>query len=471
MINNFIDEHIKEIIGFNYVLQQLTIHTPYGNSYIQNLIPLNKEQLLSEFKLMQQFIHHIDQFSKIESILDQFKDITTTLKNCEDGNILDIIDLYEIKIQAISMNELTDAFNHLNIGVLTIKNCQDIISLLSDDSNLSNDFTVYNSYSNDLKQIRLEKRKIEHHFFQANEEEREKLQILRSNYVMLEAKEELKVRSKLSQQLKKMIHKMQDNVKRISHIDVLIGKAKLAVKYSAVMPSLTNNEISLVDMKNPFVKYQVEQIGNNYTLNSINLNQGITLLTGANMSGKSSIIKTVALNVYLAQLGFFVFAKSAEIPIVLGIEYIGYETKNKMHGLSSFGHEINSINKAIKKMKLGTHLICIDEFARSTNPSEGQKFVKAFALFAQTFSTYSLLATHYDGIATHHMNHYQIAGLKEEEMDLNAVYSISDFNRFMNYSLKKVTNNEMVPKEAYKVSILLDVDKDYKAYLDKCYKE
>ncbi|QVK19101.1 DNA mismatch repair protein MutS [Mycoplasmatota bacterium] len=472
-MNKFINGQVKKVISFNDLMKEITIHSAYGNFFLHHLTPFDsKDELLKEYHLIEKFIQHFNDFDKLERILDKFKDIKLTLKNCKEGKILDIVDLYEIKIQAIYMNELKKVFNPFDIELLTMNDCQDIIQLLSSSNNdITTDFTIYNSYSEHLKEIRLEKRKIEHQYFKADDKNREQLQILRSKYVILEADEELKVRKKLTHQLQNMVCKMEDNISKISHIDVLIGKAKMAVKYHAVKPTISENLLSLVDMENPLIKNQVEQLGNHYTKNSIEMYQGTTILTGANMSGKSSVIKTVALNVCLAHLGFYVFAKEAFIPIVSGIEYVGYESENVIHGLSSFGFEIASINNTIEKMKKNTYLICVDEFARSTNPSEGQKFVKAFAEFSKNYSSYTLLATHYDGVVTSNMNHYQIEGLKDEEIDSVTIHSIKDFNRFMNYTLKKVTKIEQVPKEAYKVSVLLDIDKDFKAYLDKCYEE
>ncbi len=474
-MNQFMDEKVKEMIGFNYLIKQLTINSPYGISYLRHLEPFtNPEQLMKEYQLIAIFIQHLNknELEKVEFTLHKLKDICSTIKNCREGEVLDLVDLYEIKMQAITMNELADCSNVLNIEEFFIEDCLEIIQLLSpNETQITADFYIYNSYSEHLTQIREEKRKIEYHFFELNDKEREKLQTLRSKYVILEREEELQVRKKLSKKLTILIECMERNIEKIAHVDFLIAKAKLAILYHGVEPIISANQLYFQQMSNPMIKYQVEHLGNGYTENSLDMHQGTTVLTGANMSGKSSVIKTVALNVFLAHLGFYVFCSNAKIPLVSGIEYIGGETENFIHGLSSFGLEISSINETIHRMKKATYLVCIDEFARSTNPSEGQKFVSAFAQFSNFYPSYTILATHYDGVVTKEMNHYQIVGLKEEEINASAIHSIRDIHRYMDYSLKKVTQNHLVPKEAYKVSVLLDIDQDFKVFLDKCYEE
>ncbi len=470
-MNKFVSKNVCDVIGFSYLMSQLTITSPYGYNYMEkkfNNIEINKAKLETEYSLIYQFIDILPNSQKLELNLSKFKDITHTLKYCVKGKVLDIVELYEVKIQAILMNELSDLLKNLNINSLKLESCFKIIEILSPDSNITNDFYIYPCYSKKLKSIREEKRRIEHEFYKTTDEVlREELKSKRSKYVILEAEEELDVRVKLSTKLKQLLDIMIENSIVIGHLDFLIAKARLAKIYSGTKPILTKSNLRFVEMSNPYTKEEVENSGNHYKKNSIDMNEGTTIITGANMGGKSSIIKTIALNVLLSHMGFFVFAKKAEIPIFYGIEYISGDSLDSMHGLSSFGFEIVKLNEAIAKIKSNKYLVCVDEFARSTNPSEGQKFVKAFVEFSNKFNSITILSTHYDGVYVKNINHYQIVGLKENEF----VKSINDINKLMDYSLKKVSYLNEVPKEAYKVSLLLNIDNDFKQYLDKCYME
>lgn len=467
----FIDEVTESVIGFRYLIKQLDIKSPYGIKHLEKVTPYCKnDELIEEYELINRFFNNSNT-DKIESLISKFKDISGIINNTD--NTLGIVDLFEIKIQALLMNELKEAFNsEFDIHKLIIYDCKEIIELLSPSvGDNSYDFYIYNTYSQQLTEIRNKKREIEKQFFQNKDEsKRDTIKIERSKYVILEEEEELKIRKMLTDKLSNIILVMKENIKTIGHIDYLIAKAKLAIKYGGTIPEITKNELKLIDMVNPFIQDEVVKMGNQYTKNSINMNYGTTVITGANMSGKSSVLKTVILNIFLANLGFFVFCKQALIPLYDSIIYIGTQNDSNRHGLSSFGLEIESINNAIKDMKTKKCFVCIDEFARSTNPSEGQKFVKAFALFANKFSSHTLLATHYDNVVSKNMNHFQIAGLKEE-VTSKTTATISEIQKYMDYSLKKVSNIEKVPKEAYNVSLLLDIDRDFLEYLNKCYGE
>jgi len=77
-----------------------------------------------------------------------------------------------------------------------------------------------------------------------------------------------------------------------------------------------------------------------YTPISIRLNIGTTMITGANMGGKSVALKTIAENVLLFQMGFFVFAKYASIPLLDFIFFVSDDVQDISKGLSTFGAEI-----------------------------------------------------------------------------------------------------------------------------------
>ena len=466
-MNNFIDITVKKAIGFDFIINELSILSSYGKSYLNALNPIiNKTDLEKEYTYLEHFLENLEKLKPLFSLLPRFKDIFNTVNNCRNGNILSIVELYEIKMQAILMNELASVFNPLRVINEKIADCTKIVMLLSDNDKFSYDFYLYQSYSKRLTTIRQEKKRIEKNI---HERKADKEQLLRerARYVSMEEEEEYKIRKRLSLELSPMMKIMLENINLIGHIDLLLGKAILAQKYQCVKPQITDNQFVLNNMYHPLIKNQVEHNHKQYTKNSIELLKGTTILTGANMSGKTSVIKTVALNLYLAHLGFYLFCQSAKVPLIQGIKYLGIDSNNEVHGLSAFGAEIDAINKIIKEMKQGKYLICIDEFARSTNPSEGEKFVRAFAKFAHQYQTYTLISTHYDGVGNNDMAHYQIEGLK----DFSNIKYHTDLNRLMNYSLKKVDHNSVVPKEAYKVASLLEIDAEFKKYLEECYKE
>lgn len=81
------------------------------------------------------------------------------------------------------------------------------------------------------------------------------------------------------------------------------------MRYGGVKPELTEKDLELEDMINPEICDLLEQQGRRFVPVSISLTPGATVITGANMGGKSVAMKTVALNVLLLQAGFLVCAK------------------------------------------------------------------------------------------------------------------------------------------------------------------
>jgi len=286
------------------------------------------------------------------------------------------------------------------------------------------------------------------------------LKIKRLALVTREEQEEKIVLESLSKQLKPLMEAMIHNTTVIGDLDFVIEKAKLAIRYGQTKPTFAIGQLVLHELFNPYVESQLKstQI---YTRNSIELKSGTTVLTGANMGGKTTVLKSIAQNVMLAHLGFYVSAKNAVIPMIEDIYFLGLPRGIRTDGLSAFGEELYSVNEMIEAIKTKNCLVLVDEFARSTNPYEGSRFVKALALYTNTHSSLTLLATHYDGIATPTMEHYQMKGLKDG----------NETKLLMDYNLIKVKNDQPVPKEAYKVAKLQGLNEDFMKELHKCYKE
>lgn len=462
-MHTFFNHKTEEFIGLTSIIEKLTLLTRYGKKQLEQVVPYRNVELLrqelDEVEYVQNQMKQYD-VNPIENRFIHMKDIETVMKHCQNDIVLDVMDLYEIKLQAIYMNELKDCLNEWKYKM---KDCGDIISILSpENGEITLDFYLYSDYSSSLKEVRDQKRRIEQVYYQEKDVlKKQELKEQRSHLVILEAEEELKVRKLLTKRLSPLMNKMLDNIKIIGQLDIWIAKVKLANQYHGIKPEIASDHLLIEDMLHPVIFSEV----NHYTSNTIEMNNGSTIITGANMGGKTTILKTVALNVMLAHLGFFVFAKKASIPMFDIIHYIGVN-QQITHGLSSFGYEMMELNQAIQSMKQKKCLIIADELARSTNPNEGQKFVRALALFSKRYHSMTLIATHYDHVVSKGMNHYQIKGLKENAITLD----LKTIHQAMDYQLIKVNDHKRVPKEAYQVSVLLGLDREFKEVLDQCYR-
>ena len=185
----------------------------------------------------------------------------------------------------------------------------------------------------------------------------------------------------------------------IAQIDVLFSLAEVAVRHGYVRPTLTNEDV--IDIKggrHPIVEQSIGR--DNFVPNDAylcNRDNQLIILTGPNMSGKSTYLRQVALIILLAQTGSFVSADSANIGIVDRIfTRIGAQ-EDLAAGQSTFMVEMteaaNILNNATPRS-----FIILDEIGRGTSTYDGLSIAWAVAEFIHNhpeLGTKTLFATHY----------------------------------------------------------------------------
>jgi DNA mismatch repair protein MutS len=185
----------------------------------------------------------------------------------------------------------------------------------------------------------------------------------------------------------------------LAELDVFCSLAAAAARYNYVRPELTTSDvIDIGGGRHPVVERNLGSDG--FVPNDTHLNNQDTqliILTGPNMSGKSTHLKQVALIVLLAQIGSFVPADSATIGIVDRIfTRIGAQ-EDLAAGQSTFMVEMveaaNILNNASAKS-----LIILDEIGRGTSTYDGLSIAWAVAEFIHNhprLKSKTLFATHY----------------------------------------------------------------------------
>jgi DNA mismatch repair protein MutS len=185
----------------------------------------------------------------------------------------------------------------------------------------------------------------------------------------------------------------------IAQIDVFSSLAEVAVRHGYVHPLLTNEDV--IDIKggrHPVVEQSIGRhsfVPNDAYL--CNRDNQLIILTGPNMSGKSTYLRQVALIILLAQIGSFVPADSATIGIVDRIfTRIGAQ-EDLAAGQSTFMVEMteaaNILNNATPRS-----FIILDEIGRGTSTYDGLSIAWAVAEFIHNhpdLGTKTLFATHY----------------------------------------------------------------------------
>ena len=193
---------------------------------------------------------------------------------------------------------------------------------------------------------------------------------------------------------------IQKNASLIATLDALVSFAEVSETYSYVLPQVNDSdEIQIKDGRHPVIE-QLLPAGEKYIANDTFINSGdtqIIIITGPNMSGKSSYLRQVGLITLLAQIGCFVPARSASIGIVDKIFTRVGASDNIAKGESTFLVEMheaaNILNNATSKS-----LILLDEIGRGTSTYDGISIAWAMTEYLHenpNIRAKTLFATHY----------------------------------------------------------------------------
>ncbi len=203
----------------------------------------------------------------------------------------------------------------------------------------------------------------------------------------------------LCQQIGAMGEQILATARAIAQIDVLCSLAETAARHGYAKPALTFDDV--IDIKggrHPIVEQSIGKdsfVPNDAYL--CNRDSQLIILTGPNMSGKSTYLRQVALIILLAQIGSFVPADSANIAIVDRIfTRIGAQ-EDLAAGQSTFMVEMteaaNILNNATPRS-----FIILDEIGRGTSTYDGLSIAWAVAEFIHNhreLGTKTIFATHY----------------------------------------------------------------------------
>lgn len=277
------------------------------------------------------------------------------------------------------------------------------------------------------------------------------------------ARLEDKVRERITRKLAPFSQDLLLVLRAFAEDILALGKAKWAINNGAVRPQPLDSGLSILeDVVHPEVKAALREQGLAFQPVSISFDALPTLITGANMAGKSVLLSSIALSQLLMQYGWFVLAKSAKLSVVDEVMVSLGDGQDLSRGLSSFGAEMmrmDAIIKAVKDKK--TVLALIDEPARSTNPTEGHALVSALVALFNKYHVRAILTTHYSNIDVD-VKRWRVKGFVEER--LTQPLRINQLNQCIDYSLEE-DHMDDVPKEALRIARILGVDEEL---LDMC---
>lgn len=170
----FIDENSINRLNFKNLLSRIEILSPYGKEKLNKLSVYSageEDKLEKEFFQMEKIIKFIQEDKKnlmdIEGILHRLKDIKTLLKCSLEDGVLDVVDLYEIKVQTMMFEDLNKFLKEKKeiFQNYILNDLSDLLKILDPNDEKVATFHIYESYSIILKEIRKQKKEVENRLF------------------------------------------------------------------------------------------------------------------------------------------------------------------------------------------------------------------------------------------------------------------------------------------------------------------
>lgn len=199
------------------------------------------------------------------------------------------------------------------------------------------------------------------------------------------------------EEVKVEIERIQTLARLIAQIDVLQSFAQVSEDYHYTRPNFHEDtqDVAIEEGRHPVVERVMEQ--QEYVPNDVALEDGtdILLITGPNMSGKSTYMRQVALIVIMAQMGCFIPATKADLPIFDQVFARIGAMDDLISGQSTFMVEMNETNQAISNATPNS-LLLFDEIGRGTATYDGMALAEAIIEFVHDkVGAKTLFSTHY----------------------------------------------------------------------------
>ena len=429
---------IESPCGLRYMIDQLDLQSGFARRWLlDSPMMTDGEDIMASYDVLHHFTDFIEREDKtyidtLQFRLQGLKDIRTTIKNLSQKSTLDDIELFEVKHLAILATDVARLLREQGMeDVVVIPDLEQVINILDPDGLKIATFYIYDSYCAQLKDLRVQMRQ--------HPEQQDDLLLQTSEL-------EEGVRKDLSDQLHPFAPAIEQAQIALADIDVNLAKAMQMKQMGLCFPVLSSDGTCRYEaMFHPQVKEALAARGRAFQPVDIAVGLSPTLITGANMGGKTVVLKTLTLCQYLFQFGFGIPAASAQIAVRDEIYFCIGDDQSVEKGLSSFAAEMKNIDAVIRASRENKRLMAlIDEPARTTNPTEGAALVTAVlkVLFDKGMSL--VMTTHYD-IEPGKARCLRVKGFENGEM---------------NYQLVEVQDGE-VPHEALNIAQSLGIDSEW----------
>ncbi|MDA1475463.1 DNA mismatch repair protein MutS [Bacillus changyiensis] len=408
-------ERLKEV----YDLERLAGRVAYGNVNARDLIQLKES--LKQVPAIKQLVTSLNH--------PKAKERAGKIDPCND--LLELLEEALHEEPPLSLKEgnlIKDGF-HLKLDEYrdASKNGKDWIAQLEQKERQSTGIRSLKVGFNKVFGYYIEVTKANIHLLEEGRYERKQTLTNAERYITPELKEkealileaennicelEYKLFSELREQVKQYIPRLQTLAKMMSELDVLQCFATISENRHYVKPIFSEDNVQVVDGRHPVVEKVMDS--QSYVPNSCEMGKGrqMLLITGPNMSGKSTYMRQMALISILAQIGCFVPAKKANLPIFDQIFTRIGAADDLISGQSTFMVEmLEAKNAMIHATK--NSLILFDEIGRGTSTYDGMALAQAIIEYVH----------HHIGAKTLFSTHYhELTALEDKLPDLKNVH-------------------------------------------------
>lgn len=443
---------IKEFYPLRYVVDSVQLCTHMGKERLLNTSLIKRVDVLEqEIALTEKMLPLAASTwgEQVAALLRSVRDISTTVKLLAKGEVMSEIELFELKYLAYYVAKLKVLLDDKGFALTDLS---EIFEILDPCNNKVVNFYIYDTYDLELADLRNQRK--------ANPDD--------ITLHLKIVKGELKVRIALSQNLRSLAEKAAQALDQIAHIDLLIAKCLLAKKQSLTKPKVSE-KTDYKGLFNIYLRDIVTDNGGPYQSVDIDLINGPTLITGANMSGKTMLLKSVALAQYMVQFGFYAPAERAELQLFDNIFISIGDSQHEQLGLSSFASEMLKVSHMVDMItKGGKYIVLLDELARTTSPGEGAAIVEGMISILAKYDVTSLITTHY-GLLRIKCRGKRVRGFAKDRVD--CPLTKENIGRFIDYSLMDDSGTTQKDSQAIEIAKILGVNQQLITETINCLKD
>ncbi len=272
------------------------------------------------------------------------------------------------------------------------------------------------------------------------------------------------VRARLSAIVRDGAADLERTCSALGGADVFLAQVRFAQRYGCTAPEIVEDACVAFDGGRFLpLEERLRDAGRTYVPISLDLH-GTAVVTGPNMGGKSACLRTCGMIALCAAFGLPVPARRARVGLFDTIAWLGIGTAaggDDEGLLSSFAREVIHLRAALQR-PTRRPLLLLDEFARTTGPSEGKALLVAVLAEVRRRGACALAATHLDGVAeAAGAAHFVVRGLREVPRGINAGDlrgALEALARAMDYSVLPAAGTDAATSDALALAELLGLD-------------